>query len=331
MTARRVRMIWTAMTSVALTLVVSVALAGESTSKEKAAVVNGTVITMGEVEREMSIVQARISARGGRLSDAQVSDMRPKVLENLIDRELLFQESRNRDIKVEETEVNKRLSGLKKRFPDKAQFKKMLSEMKMSEKALNSKVRQEIAIQKFIEKQFANDVSIQDSEIKAYYDSHTDSFKQPGKVRASHILLKVDPKADKSTRAKVQKKLEEVRKRLEKGEDFAALAREFSECPSKKKGGDLGFFSRGQMAKPFEDASFALETGKMSGIVKTRFGYHLIKATDKKPEKKLAYKDVKEKVGNYLGKMKIRDKVLAFLEKYREKAVVKRYLNKQSK
>ena len=326
MRERRVSRTWTIATSLALILTGSIVLAGEVPSKEKAATVNGTVITMEDIEREMSIVQSRISAKGKRLSDVQVSDMRSKVLENLIDRELLYQESQKKKIKVQEAEVNERLGGLKKRFPDKEQYEKMLSRMKLSEGALNAKVKKEIAIQKFIEEQFVKGIVVPDSEIRAYYDTHTDTFRQPSRVKASHILLKVDTEADKSSRADVQKKLENIRKRLEKGEDFASLAREFSECPSKDKGGDLGFFKRGQMVKPFEDAAFALNPGEMSDIVKTRFGYHLIKVTDKKPEKNLPYADVKENLGKYLEQMKVRDKVIAYLDKHKEKASVKRYL-----
>lgn len=89
-------------------------------------------------------------------------------------------------------------------------------------------------------------------------------------VRASHILVGN------------QKDAQGIIDRLDKGEDFAALAKRFSKCPSKAKGGDLGWFSKGDMVKPFEDACFAGKTGDVVGPVQTEFGYHVIKITGQK-------------------------------------------------
>jgi parvulin-like peptidyl-prolyl isomerase len=90
-----------------------------------------------------------------------------------------------------------------------------------------------------------------------------------GKIRASHILVEKHGKA-----------VELIRKIIEDGEDFAKIAKQFSECPSKKKGGDLGWFSKGQMVKEFENAAYALSVGQMTrDPIKTQFGYHTIKRT----------------------------------------------------
>lgn len=88
------------------------------------------------------------------------------------------------------------------------------------------------------------------------------------KIRCSHILVEKHPKA------------QEILSELNSGVDFSELARRYSVCPSKKKGGDLGFFAKGQMVKEFERAAFKLKNGEISDIVKTKFGYHIIKRTD---------------------------------------------------
>ena len=92
------------------------------------------------------------------------------------------------------------------------------------------------------------------------------------KVRASHILVQTEEEAN------------DLLKKLEEGSDFGELAQEYSLCPSKRDGGDLRFFGRGMMVKPFEDAAFELEVGQVSAPVETQFGWHLIKLTDKKEE-----------------------------------------------
>ena len=90
------------------------------------------------------------------------------------------------------------------------------------------------------------------------------------KVRASHILVQTEEEAN------------DILKKLDEGSDFAELAQEYSLCPSKRDGGDLRYFGKGMMVKPFEDAAFDLEVGQVSAPVQTQFGWHLIKLTDKK-------------------------------------------------
>ena len=109
-------------------------------------------------------------------------------------------------------------------------------------------------------------------------------IKKPEQVKASHILVKVDAGADEAKKAEARKKIQEIQQKVKAGGDFEALATENSDCPSKAKGGDLGFFERGQMVKPFEEAAFALKPGEVSGIVETQFGYHIIKVQEKKDE-----------------------------------------------
>ena len=151
-------------------------------------------------------------------------------------------------------------------------------------------------------------------------------FKQPGQIHASHILVKVEPTAAKKEKAKARKRIQKIEKKLKKGEDFGVLAKKYSEGPSATKGGDLGFFGRGQMVKPFEEAAFALSPGKVSGIVETKFGYHLIKVTDKKPATAIAFDKVKDKLKNDLKQKSIREKVDKYVKQLKDKAKVERFL-----
>ena len=121
-------------------------------------------------------------------------------------------------------------------------------------------------------------IAVSEADARAYFDAHPDEFKMPERVHASHILVKVDPNASDASKAESRKKLEGIKARLDGGEDFAKLAEENSDCPSSAKGGDLGFFTRGQMVAPFEEAAFALNPGDTSDVVETRFGFHLIKS-----------------------------------------------------
>jgi peptidyl-prolyl cis-trans isomerase D len=122
-----------------------------------------------------------------------------------------------------------------------------------------------------------DDANVTDLEIKAYYKDHKNEYEVKERRRARHILLKISEDADKDSIEKIQKKAKKIRDRIENGEDFANLAKENSEdAGSAEKGGELGFFSRGMMVKPFEEAVFSMKEGEVSKPVLTRFGWHII-------------------------------------------------------
>jgi peptidyl-prolyl cis-trans isomerase C len=293
---------------------------------DKAAVVNGTVITQAELDSQMNIVLDRLKASGRFPDVSQLEEIRGQVLENLIARELLYQESQKKGIKISEEQVNEQLISLKAQFPNEEEFNKALKRMNLTEASIKEKLARDLSLKKLIEDEVAPKVTLPDSEIKAFYENNPETFKQPERVQASHILVKVDPGADASQKAEAQKKIDLVQARLQKGEDFGALAKEYSEGPSGPKGGELGYFTRGQMVKPFEDAAFAMKPGEVSGKIETRFGYHLIKVTDKTPETTVPYDDVKMRLGEFLKQKKIQEEINVYVKKLEEKAEIERFI-----
>ena len=322
---------WVMLATIILTYIAMPACAVEKQiSDEKVAVVNGTVITQGDFDREMERVNQQQASIGRPFNESQLIDIKKAILETLINRELLYQESQNHSVKVEDKEVVEQLEIMKKRFPSEDEFKAALLKMKISETTLKSQMRKNMAIQQFIDKEFVQKINVPEKEVKAFYVSQPDSFKEPEQVRASHILIKVDPGTDESKKAEARKKLEGIQNRLRKGEDFEALAKEYSEGPSGPKGGDLGYFSRGQMVKPFDEAAFGLSPGGVSDIVETQFGYHLIKVVDKKPEGMMSYEEVKDRLQQYIKQQKVREQVNLSIENLKEKAKVERFQEDKS-
>ena len=130
---------------------------------------------------------------------------------------------------------------------------------------------------KFDPQTYISQVEISDDEISEYYDEHPAEFQNPKTVEARHILMKVDPNAGPEDVAKTKERIESVLKKAQDGQDFAELAKQFSDGPSKDKGGYLGTFRREAMVKPFSDKAFAMKAGEISDPVKTQFGWHIIK------------------------------------------------------
>jgi len=316
--------IWIACLAVGLG---TAALAQEKkAAPEKAASVNGSIITMKQLERELTQVQQRLAGQGRQITESELVEIKKDLLESLINRELIYQECRRQKISAKESEVMEQYDGLKKRFPSEAGFNQALQQMNISEAEIKQQIRQELELKAFIDKNYSLKISVPETDVRAYYDNHPDFFKQPEKIRASHILIKVDSQADSLQKAQARQQMEQVQQKLDAGEDFGTLAKSFSQGPSSSKNGDLGYFGRGQMVKSFEDAAFTLKPGEVSGIVETDFGYHLIKVFDKKPEAMAPFDQVKGKIEQYLKQDAIRKETGELIEKLKQEAVVQKYL-----
>ena len=151
---------------------------------------------------------------------------------------------------------------------------------------------------KQLEEDLLQDLEVKEADLKKYYDENKDKYITPKRVKASHILIKED-----------EAQAREILARIKKGDDFAALAREFSQCQSAKKGGDLGWFSTGRMDPAFEEAAFALKEGEISDVVKSSFGFHIIKVEDIRPEQVREFDKGKQSIET-LVKAQLKDQAL---------------------
>jgi Parvulin-like peptidyl-prolyl isomerase len=289
------------------------------------AAVNGAAITQEDLDVELSMTQQQFADQG-QPDDEQLAEIRKNLFEDIITRKVLYLESQKKGLEVDDATIDERFANMKEQFSKKEDFKGMLEKMHLTEDLLKAQLRKGMAIQKLIDQEVISSIEISDKETEDYYDGHTDLFKQPEKIQASHILVKANPGADESVKADALKEIKKLQKELKEGGNFAALAREHSQCPSGARGGDLGYFGRGQMVKPFEKAAFSMKPGEISDIVETDFGYHLIKAGDRKPEMITDYKDIKDKLAQYLKQMKTGEEVKKYIEKLKEQAKIERFI-----
>lgn len=142
----------------------------------------------------------------------------------------------------------------------------------------------------------AKNTPVSDDEIAAFYAEHSDAYKQDERVRARHIIILANDKATEEELAAAEKKINDAYVRVVKGEDFAEVARDVSEGPSAPLGGDLGWFGRGQMVPPFEEAAFATKVGTVSKPVRTSFGFHIIKVEEKEEARVKALAEVRDEI-----------------------------------
>nr|WP_309484782.1 peptidylprolyl isomerase [Thermosulfuriphilus ammonigenes] len=194
-------------------------------------------------------------------------------------------------------------------------------------KARIQQARSAILAQELIRRQIIDKTEINDAEARKYYQENKAQFSQPERIKARHILIAVEDPASADSKKAAREKAEKILARVRAGEDFAELAKKYSDDPgSREKGGDLGFFSRGQMIEPFEKAAFSLKVGEISGLVESPFGYHIIKVEERQPAQTTPYEKVKEQVREKALEAKRESVLEAYLQQLRKKYPVSTYL-----
>ncbi|MBW2203487.1 MAG: SurA N-terminal domain-containing protein [Deltaproteobacteria bacterium] len=143
---------------------------------------------------------------------------------------------------------------------------------------------------------FKGGINVSEKEIQSFYEYNNEAYSQPKQVKARHILFKLGEDALKEAEDKVRKAAKEILAKAREGGDFATLAKEHSEGPTKSKGGDLGYFKKGQMMPTFDEAAFNMKKGEISDLVRTQFGYHIIKVEDIKEASTKSLEDVRDEI-----------------------------------
>lgn len=296
---------------------------------DKVAVVNGAPIGREEYDGEVLKIQMALMGLGKPLTSKQVASVQKEVLEGMISREILYQESRKSGIKPDENAVNEEIKALRQQFPTEMDYKNELSRKKLSEEVLRSRLEKNSAIQNYIERQFAAKITVPDSDMVNYYEGHLNLFRQPQQTCVSHILIQTDPKWDEPRKQEARRKIEQILKGLKQGQDFAALAREQSDGPTRTNGGELGCLKTGQLEKQFESAILPLKPGDTTDLIETNYGFHIFRVTDKKPETVLAYEQVKEKIRQFLREEKAKQEAALQAKTMRAKAGVEILVNEE--
>ena len=281
-------------------LVIGCAISGSAASSKFAAKVNGVGIKTKTLDAAVSNFIENQKAFGVEVKEEEKAKLREGILEQLISAELLYQESKKAKLGDLKEKTEERFGEIKKGFASEDEFKKLLEDRGISENDLREDIKKGVHIDTFLEKDLYSSVVISDQEKKEEYEKNKDKLSLPEQVKASHILIRFKDDASDEDKKDAMAKIEDLRKRAVSGEDFAELAKENSEDGSAPQGGDLRYFRRGMMVPQFEAVAFSLDAGKISDVVETQFGYHIIKVLDKKAARKLSYQEVEADMTRFL-------------------------------
>lgn len=246
--------------------------------------VDGAVLTKGALDREH---RERMKELGDKVPQEKRQELSAHLKRTLVDefivRSLLQNEVKRRGVTVTDQEIKAAVAKMEANLPQGTTFDEMIKRSGLTREKLHEEVAMGLKVNKLIAQQAKGKADPTDKEISDFYRMNKEKFKIPETVHVRHILVGVAKDDDDTVREQKRQKAEELRRRLAAGADFAQLAREYSDCPSKTNGGDLGAFTRGQMVKAFEEAAFAQKQNVVGPPVKTEYGYHVIEVLDHKP------------------------------------------------
>jgi foldase protein PrsA len=262
------------------------------TKKSPVATVNGVDITLEKYQDTLNAYKVTFENMYGKdVWNQQVEgdktrgdEFKEDILNRMIQDELVYQKAEDKKLVPSDEEVNKQYDEFKKSIGDNGEYIKKLKDTGIDEAFLKDQMKKDVAIQNYSAEYIAN-LKISNDDLNKYYNDKKEEFRKE-EVKASHILISTQdaegkPLSDKD-KANKKKEAEDILAKIKAGEDFGELAKKYSNDPgSAKNGGDLGFFAKGVMVAEFENTAFSLEKGKVSDLVESEFGYHIIKVTDK--------------------------------------------------
>ena len=289
--------------------------------KDPVATVNGEAISKAQVEEAFNAAVQSSGVKADDLTVEQKLSGYRQIVDELIMDKIVAKAAAAETIT--DADISTEMAKLKKQFPSEEAFEAQLKEAGQSLDKLKTALRTMLQQQHWMQGQIKDADKVADEDVKKFYDSNPEEFKNPEMVKASHILFLVNKDDTEEVAKKKEEAANKAAARAKKGEDFNKLAKEVSEEPgAKESGGDLGFFAKDRMVPEFADAAFTQKPGDISAPVKTQFGWHVIKVSEKKPAGTVPFEEVKDQIAAYLKSTKQREAVQGILKKLKDSAQI---------
>jgi peptidyl-prolyl cis-trans isomerase C len=265
------------------------------------------------------------------LREAIPEDQRPfayrKAMEQVIVRELLFQEAVARSVEPDTAAIEQAYNEARVSYKDDDAWAAFLAQQGMDPMSFRAELRIQHTVQTLMRQHVSSVAPVSEDEVRSFYEDNPKLFETGERLRASHILIRVQEGIGAVRRQELKEQAEGLLAEIRAGADFGALAKEHSGDPgSAGKGGELQVFGKGQMVPAFEEAAYALEEGQLSDVVESPFGYHIIKLHQRVASEKLAFEDVKEAARSRLLGQRQQQKIQELVASLRARARIETFL-----
>jgi peptidyl-prolyl cis-trans isomerase C len=286
--------------------------------------VNGEPVSKSDLETAIT----QIESRAGQQMPAE---QRPQIVRGLLDQliayQLLLQETIARKVVITDADLEARITDLKAQFPSEEAFAQALQQQQVTIEEVRVNLRQGMQIDRMMDAELATRAAVTPEQIAGFYAGNPNEFQQKERVRARHVLIRVPDGGDAAAKEQARVKAADLLAKIKAGGDFAALAKEFSDDPgSGAQGGDLGYFERGQMVGPFDEAAFTLPPAQTSDLVETQFGFHIIQVEDRQAARTVPLEEVRAEIEKFLQGRTREEQSQAFIDSLRAKANVEIYI-----
>jgi peptidyl-prolyl cis-trans isomerase C len=300
-----------------------------------AVTINGEEISESYIDKlikpQLDMIIKQSAQLPPKFAEQYEKQLREQAIEQTIRRRLLDEKVKEANIIITDEEVMSTIEKIASSQDEPLsleELKKKMAEYGESFDEIKKEVREGLARNKFMQTYWGGKINVTEEDAQKYYQENPNEFETPEKVRVSHILIKpkyidpnVVPNADPNeAKAAAKAKAEDLLKQIKDGADFAELAKANSDCPSAPKGGDLGFFPRGETTPAFEKAAFELQVGQISDVVETEYGYHIIKVTGHKDASKTSFEDAKDDIIKQLTQKKQSELAEEYIKSLKAKA-----------
>jgi len=250
------------------------------------------------------------------------------AVDNLVTASLLKEHARKQGVTIDKAMVDERVREISKRYPSREAFEKALSSQGANEEGLRKVLEEGLMMQHVLDQATRDVPPATEAEIVKFYNENPDKLPIPERVHAAHILLRVSANATPEQKAEIRKKIEEIRAEIEsKKITFADAAAKYSQDQTNAaKGGDLGFFSRGQMVKPFEEAAFGTTPGTISPVIETQFGYHIIHVIEHQAAHKATIDEARPAIKDHLERVKKQQAAKELVDELKAQARIETFM-----
>jgi peptidyl-prolyl cis-trans isomerase C len=281
--------------------------------------VNDDLVYASEISMVMQNIASQAQAAGQPPNQEQLVQA---ATQRIVEQKLLAQEAVRVGIKVDELRLAEMAKAIEDQAGGRATLDANLAQMGSNYEQLQNTLREMDLVRSYIEQEIVPTVQVTEQEVTAFYTENPEMFERPEQVHARHILFDAAEDAEAQVIVDARGKADDARKRALAGEDFAELAREVSEGPSAPNGGDLGFFAREQMVQPFSEAAFALQVGQISEVVRTQYGFHVIKVEERRDAGTVPLEEASDRLETMLQQQKVGRMVNERMQSLASKATI---------
>jgi len=297
------------MPRIVLSVIMVVFFAASSYAQEVVATVNGTSLTQKDLDAELDRLIPTITFHRS-VSNEKRKFYYDQALQELINRELQYQDALARNMKPEKEKLDAQMERIRNKFKTPEEYKAASEKEGLSEENVRARIEKNMMIQAVFSDTVTAKVKVSDEEVKQYYEKNASRFKQPESVKLGLIS------------AKDEKKARDILAKLKSGDDFGEIAYNMSEDSYRAQKGDIGYMHKGRMVPEIEEAAFKLKIGETSGVINAENTWFIIKLEDKKPEHQLPLEEVRDKLKKDLEKERTKELNEKWIADLRAKAKI---------